>query len=172
MPRSFGRGVWEGRWLASDWLLVMGWSYAGLRAGRLDGLWNGYAGCWLLGGLAEGMVLKVGERLAGSTLARVNYAVTGVYDAFGTSQYTLSSRRCCSEALWLEVHARYLYPARERERHLYINIYKASPKPEIFASPPPAPPSPWGPQPLGSQNWAGNSVRSQRRRPFVQHEPT
>ena len=120
MPRSFGRGVWEGRWLASDWLLVMGWSYAGLRAGRLDGLWNGYAGCWLLGGLAEEMVLKVGERLAGSTLARVNYAVTGVYDAFGTSQYTLSSRRCCSEALWLEDHARYLYPARERERETLI----------------------------------------------------
>ena len=71
----------EGGWLAiACW--VMGWSYAGLRAGGLDGLWNGYSGCWLPAGLAEGMVLKVGERLAGGTLARVNYASTGLYDAF------------------------------------------------------------------------------------------
>ena len=81
------RGPWgdvsgkEGGWLAfACW--VMGWSYAGLRAGGLDGLWNGYSGCWLPAGLAEGMVLKVGERLAGGTLARVNYASTGLYDAF------------------------------------------------------------------------------------------
>ena len=53
-----------------------------MRAGGLDGLWNGYSGCWLPAGLAEGMVLKVGERLAGGTLARVNYASTGLSDAF------------------------------------------------------------------------------------------
>ena len=36
---------------------------------------------WLMaGGLAEGVVLKVGERLAGGTLACVYYVSTGLYD--------------------------------------------------------------------------------------------
>ena len=82
MLRSLGHGVWEeGGWLAIA-CLVMGWSYAGLRADGLDGLWNGYAGCWLPAGLAEGMALKNGERLAGGTLTRVNYESTSLYYAF------------------------------------------------------------------------------------------
>ena len=67
-PRSLGRGVWEGRWLA-----VFGIAGGGsLLAGWLAG--------WLLGWLRV-VVLKVGERLAGGTLARVYNASTGSYDA-------------------------------------------------------------------------------------------
>ena len=68
LPRSMGRGVWEGRWLGVVWISCGG----GLLAGWLAG--------WLLGWLRV-VVLKVGEGLAGGTLARVYNASTGLYDA-------------------------------------------------------------------------------------------
>ena len=60
------------------------WCLGGKVAGCcLDILWWWFAGWmagWLLGWLRV-VVLKVGERLAGGTLARVYNASTGLYDA-------------------------------------------------------------------------------------------
>ena len=60
------------------------WYLGGKVAGCCwDGWWWWFAGWmagWLLGWLRV-VVLKVGERLAGGTLARVYNASTGLYDA-------------------------------------------------------------------------------------------
>ena len=64
VPRSMRRGVWLAGWL---WR----WVYAGLLGGGQG---------WLMGWLRV-VVLKVGEKLAGGTLARVYNASTGLYDA-------------------------------------------------------------------------------------------
>ena len=56
-------------------------------AGLLAGCWDGCVlVCWLAGrgwlmGWLRVVVLKVGERLAGGTLARVYCEGTGLYDA-------------------------------------------------------------------------------------------
>ena len=78
VPRSMRRGVWLAGWMRG-WV---GW----LLAGCGDG-WGWFAG-WLLGwgvgglvGWLRVVVLKVGERLAGGTLARVYNASTGLYGA-------------------------------------------------------------------------------------------
>ena len=60
VPRSLGRGVWEGRWLAGYSRLAYEMGYAGLTACRLAGLWDGMLAGWRAGGLAEGGGSKSG----------------------------------------------------------------------------------------------------------------
>ena len=84
-PRSMKRGVWEGRgWLllAAGWLLSLlavccrCWlAVVGMAGG------GGLLAGWLALGWLRVVVLKVGERLAGGTLARVYNASTGLYGA-------------------------------------------------------------------------------------------
>ena len=62
--RSMRRGIWLAGWLR-------GW-------GLLAGCWDGVG--WLVGWLRV-VVLKVGERLAGGTSARVYCEGTGLFDA-------------------------------------------------------------------------------------------